>query len=271
VQSACLFVVEHVRPKYACRSCSAHVVIAPRLPEPIERGLPGTGLLAHVITSKFADHLPLYRLEGIFGRQGVGLSRSTMCGWLAECAGLLEPVVKVMTRRVLASRMIRTDDTPVIVQDHGGKGAKTGRLWAYLGDRENPFVVFDYTPDRSRDGPERFLAEYGTGYLQSDLYAGYDRLHARGLVAVGCWVHARRRFYDARTSDPERSHAAMAWIGRLYDVEREGREGGWDDDRLTAARAVAAAAGLFLGVAGRRSGEDPAEEPGGGGDRVHPV
>jgi hypothetical protein len=178
------------------------VVIAPRLPEPIERDLPGTGLLAHVITSKFADHLPSYRLEGVFGQQGVGLSRSTMCGWLAECAGLLEPVVKAMIRRVLASKAIGTDDTPVIVQDHVGKGVKTGRLWADLGDRENPFVVFDYTPDRSRDGPERFLAGYGTGYLQSDAFAGYDRLHSRGLVAVGCWAHARRKFYDAPLERP---------------------------------------------------------------------
>jgi len=233
---ASLVIVEHARPKYACRSCAAHVVIAPRLPEPIERGLPGTGLLAHVITSKFADHLPLYRLEGIFGRQGVDLSRSTMCGWLAECAGLLGPIVKAMTRRVLASKVVGTDDTPVTVQDHGGKGAKTGRLWAYLGDRENPFVVFDYTSDRSRDGPERFLAGYRAGYLQSDAFAGYDRLHARGLIAVGCWAHARRKFHEARTSDPERSHAALAWIGRLYEVEREAREAGWGDDRRMAAR-----------------------------------
>jgi transposase len=233
---ASLVVVEHVRPKLACRSCAAHVVIAPRLPEPIEKGLPGTGLLAHVITSKFADHLPLYRLEGIFGRQGVGLSRSTMCGWLAECAGLLEPVVKAMTRRVLGSKVIGTDDTPVAVQDHGGKGSKAGRLWAYVGDRDNPFVVFDYTADRRRDGPERFLAGYREGYLQSDAFAGYDRVHGRGIIEVGCWAHARRKFFDARTSDPDRSHAAMAWIGRLYDVEREGREGGWDDDRLMAER-----------------------------------
>lgn len=233
---ASLVVLEHVRPKYACRACAAHVVVAPRLPEPIEKGLPGTGLLAHVITSKFADHLPLYRLEGIFARQGVDLSRSTTCGWMAECAGLLGPIVRAMTRRVLASKVIGTDDTPVAVQDHGGKGTRTGRLWAYLGDRDNPFVVYDYTADRSRDGPERFLAAYRIGYLQSDAYAGYDGLHARGLVAVGCWAHARRKFHEARTSDPERSHAALAWIGRLYDVEREARAGGWDDDRLMAAR-----------------------------------
>jgi transposase len=212
------------------------VVIAERLPEPIEKGLPGTGLLAHVITSKLADHLPLYRQEGIFRRHGVELARSTMCDWMAACGGLLEPVVKAMIRRVLDSKVIGTDDTPVAVQDHAGKGSKTGRLWAYLGDRDNPFVVYDYTPDRSGGGPERFLKDYRGVYLQSDAYAGYDGLHRRGLVEVGCWAHARRKFHEARTSDPERSHAAIAWIGRLYGVEREARDEGWDDARLLAAR-----------------------------------
>lgn len=233
---ASLIVLEHVRPKYACSGCAAHVVIAARLPEPIEKGLPGTGLLAHVITSKLADHLPLYRQEAIFRRHGVALARSTMCDWMAACAGLLEPVVKAMMRRVLSSKVIGTDDTPVTVQDHAGKGAKTGRLWAYLGDRDHPFVVYDYTPDHTREGPERFLKSYRSGYLQSDGYTGYDRLHARGLIEVGCWAHARRKFHEARTSDPERSHAAIAWVGRLYGIEREAREGGWDDARLMAAR-----------------------------------
>ena len=233
---ASLIVLEHVRPKYACACCAAHVVIAGRLPEPIEKGLPGTGLLAHVITSKLADHLPLYRQEGIFRRHGVELARSTMCDWMAACAGLLEPIVGAMIRRVLGPKVIRTDDTPVTVQDHAGKGSKTGRLWAYLGDRDNPFVIYDYTPDRSRDGPERFLKAYTSGYLQSDAYAAYDGLHRRGLVSVGCWAHARRKFHEARTSDPERSHAAIAWVGRLYAVEREARDEGWDDARLMAAR-----------------------------------
>ena len=234
---ASLVVLEHVRPKYACKGCQAHVAIAPRLPEPIEKGLPGTGLLAHVAVSKFADHLPLYRLEGTFKRHGVELARSTMCDWMAACAGLLEPIVGAMARRVLASAVIGTDDTPVKVQDHNGKGSRTGRLWAYLGDRDNPFVVYDYTPDRGRAGPERFLQGYRSGYLQSDAYAGYDGLHRRGLVEVGCWAHARRKFHEARTSDPDRSHGAIARIGGLYAVEREARDGGWDDARLLTARA----------------------------------
>jgi transposase len=234
---ASLVVLEHVRPKYACRCCEAHVAIAPRLPEPIEKGLPGTGLLAHVAVSKFADHLPLYRLQGIFQRNGVELARSTMCDWMATVGELLEPIVGAMIRRVLASKVIGTDDTPVKVQDHQGQGVKTGHLWAYIGDRDNRFVVYDYTPTWGGDGPERFLKAYPSGYLQSDGYAGYNGLHRRGLVEVGCWAHARRKYHDCRTSDPARSHAAIAWIGRLYAVEREAREGSWDDARLMTARA----------------------------------
>jgi len=123
---ASLIVLQHVRPKYACARCAAHVVIAARLPEPIEKGLPGPGLLGHVITSKFADHLPLHRQEAIFRRHGVELARSTMCDRMAACAGLLEPIVRSMIRRVLSSKVIGADDTPVTVQDHAGKGSKDG-------------------------------------------------------------------------------------------------------------------------------------------------
>ena len=218
---ASLRVELHVRPKYACKSCQGQVAIAARLPEPIEKGLPGVGLLSHVIVSKYADHLPLYRQERIFIRQGVTLSRSTLCDWMAACAGLLEPIWKAMHRRILLSRVIQTDDTPVPVQDHTTKGNRIGRLWVYLGDRDHPFVIYDYTPDRSRDGPERMLAGYKSAYLQSDAYSVYDRIHARGTIEVGCLAHARRKFHDAKTSDPELAHAALAWIGRLYEVESD--------------------------------------------------
>jgi transposase len=233
---ASLLVLEHIRPKYACQACAAHVVIAGRLPEPIEKGLPGVGLLAQVAVGKYADHLPLYRQEAIFRRQGVELSRSTLCDWMATTAELLEPLVRAMTRRILDSKVIQTDDTPVAVQDPGGRGTKTGRLWVYRGDRANPFLVYDYTPDRSAAGPERFLRDYRSGYLQSDAYAGYDRLHARGLLAVGCWAHARRKFHEARTGDPGRAHAALAWIGRLYDVERRAKEQQLDEEARHALR-----------------------------------
>ena len=231
---ASLIVLPHIRPKDACESCQANVVIAERLPEPIEKGLPGPGLLAHVAVSKYADHLPLYRQEGIFKRFGVDLSRSTMCDWMAAAAGLLAPVVKAMLKRVLRSDVVQTDDTPVKVQDHDGKGIKTGRLWNYHGDHNHRYTVDDYTPDRSRDGPERVLKGF-EGYLQADAYPVYDALFLDGkIVEVGCWMHARRKFYEARTSEPARSHLVLAWIVGLYKVEEDAREARknhpeWDD------------------------------------------
>jgi len=231
---ASLFVIEHVRPKYACKACRAHVVIAERLPEPIEKGLPGPGLMAHVAVSKYADHQPLYRQEGILKRFGVELSRSTMCDWMAAAAGLLAPIVQAMLKRVLMSEVVQTDDTPVKVQDHAGKGIRIARLWNYRGDHNHRFTAYDYTPDRSRDGPERVLKGF-KGYLQADAYSGYDGLYTDGtIVEVGCWMHARRKFYEARTSDPVRSHLVLAWIVGLYQVEEDAKKARkkhpeWDD------------------------------------------
>jgi transposase len=220
---ASLFVVEHVRVKVACRHCQGHVAVADRPPQPIEKGLPGPGLLAQVISSKFADHLPLYRQEGIFARHGAELSRKTMCGWMAQAAWLLEPIWRAMRAEVLKSRVVQTDDTSVPVLDRRLDRARTARLWVYLGDREHPYAVYDYSADRSRDGPERFLGDY-KGYLQADAYSGYDRLYSRGVVEVGCWAHARRKFFDARSGDPERAHEALARIRLLYALEAGGKD-----------------------------------------------
>jgi len=221
---ASLVVLEHIRPKYACQACQAHVVIADTLPQPIDKGLPGPGLLAHIAVSKYADHLPLYRLEGIFKRSGVELSRSTMCDWMATIAELLEPIVKLMLSRILSSQVVQNDDTTVPVQDHDGKGIKTGRLWVSIGDHDHRYVVYRYTPDRSAAGPEEIFKDF-KGYLQADAYSAYDGLYKSGaIVEVGCMMHARRKFYEARTSDPPRSHQALAWISLLYDVERDAKE-----------------------------------------------
>jgi transposase len=231
---ASLFVLQHIRPKYACQACQANVVIAQRLPEPIEKGLPGPGLMAHVAVSKYADHLPLYRQEGIFKRYGVDLSRSTMCDWMAAAAGLLAPVVKAMLARVLMSGVVQTDDTTVKVQDHDGKGIKTGRLWVHVGDHDHRFTVYDYTPDHTAAGPGRIFKGY-EGYLQADACSVYDALFADGtIVEVGCWMHARRKFHEARTSDPARSHVVLAWIVGLYEVEGDAKlarkkHPDWDD------------------------------------------
>jgi transposase len=221
---ASFVVLEHIRPKYACQACQGNVVIADRLPAPIEKGLPGPGLMAHVAVSKYADHQPLYRQEGIYKRFGVEISRSTMCDWMAVSADLLTPIVKLMKSKILCSKVVQNDDTTVPVQDHDGKGIKTGRLWASVGDHYNPYTVYDYTPDHSSAGPEGIFKDF-KGYLQADAYSAYDGLYKSGeIVEVGCMMHARRKFYEARTSDAERSHQALAWISLLYKVEREAKE-----------------------------------------------
>jgi transposase len=220
---ASLFVVEHVRPKYACRSCHAQVVVTAVPPEPLPKSIAAPGLLAQIITAKFADHLPLYRLEGILARQGVELSRSMMCDWLAGCAEVLHPIYDAMCDRVRASKVIHTDDTPVPVLDRTRDRTRTGRIWVYLGDATNPYIVYDATPSRSRDGPQTFLAIY-KGYLQADAFGGYDGLFATGATEVACWAHARRKFVEARDSDSRLSLEAVAYIRRLYDVERKAKE-----------------------------------------------
>ncbi len=154
---AALFVRQFVRRKYACRSCQEHVAIAAKPPQPIDKVLPGPGLLAHVITSKYSEHLPLYRQEDVLARHGVTLSRATLCGWMAQVAELLKPLYEVMVKRVRASRVIWTDDTTVPVWDPTLPATRTGRFWVDIGDARNPFSVYDFTSRRSRDGPERFL------------------------------------------------------------------------------------------------------------------
>ena len=219
---ASLFVVEHHRHKYVCRSCEqpGHET-APMPPQAIEKGIAGPGLLAHVITSKYADHLPLYRLEGILSRHGVELSRSTMGGWMAAGADLLKNLHERMHQRVLMSRVIHTDDTTVPVQDEKLSKTKQGRLWVYVGDPSHPLAYFDYTPTHRREGPNRILRGF-TGFLQADALPGYDQLYKDGkILEVGCWAHARRKFVEAKTSAAKEVHEALGYIAEFYHIETQ--------------------------------------------------
>jgi transposase len=224
-----LFVIEHARFKYACHHCAeqaqaAQLVTAPKPAGLFTKGLPGAGLVAHTIVCKYADHLPLHRQERIYQRAGVELSRKTLCDWMAGSAELLTPLYDMMVSLVLASRVIHTDDTHVPIQDDQRDTTRKGRLWIYLGDRDHAYNVFAYTPSRARDGPQTFLADF-RGHLQADAFSGYDGIYTNGQVQeVACWAHARRKFYEARTSDAARSHQALARIGRLYDLERAAKE-----------------------------------------------
>ena len=222
---ASLVVLEERCAKYACpQGCAVRTATKPM--QPIEKGLPGPGLLAHVVVSKYADHLPLHRQTQMFTRQGVTLSRQTLCDWMGRAATLVAPLVDLMQARALQSRALQTDDTPVAVLDPTLPRTKTGRLWTYVGDRAHPYTVYDYTPTRSRAGPDRFLQPFN-GYLQADAYAGYDALYrdpARAVTEVACWAHVRRKFFEAQDADPMRAMVLLAYIRLLYHVEQEARD-----------------------------------------------
>jgi len=220
---ASLFVTEHVRVKYACQACEGQVVTSAMPAQPIDKGRPGPGLLAQVITAKYADHLPLNRQVDIFARHGVELSRQTLCDWVAAAADLLAPVYRDLTTAVLGGKVVQTDDTTVPVQDHERTHTRDGRLWVYVGDTRPATIVYDYTLTRSRAGPIDFLGEF-RGYLQADAYAGYDAVYATGrVVEVGCWAHARRYFWEAKEADALRALAALGVIQQLYRVEAEAK------------------------------------------------
>jgi transposase len=219
---ASLTVIEEVCLKYAC-SCTIRTAGKPA--QPIEKSNAGASLLAQVIVSKFADHLPLHRQERIFWRHGAEISRKTMCGWMAQCADLLDPLYAAAKQVLFGSKVIGTDDTGVKVLDRKLPFARTGRIWPYYGDKDHPVVLYDYTATRERAGPEKFLKNY-RGYLQADAYGGYDaffRDPARGLTEVGCMAHCRRYFHKALESDQARMGPALLLIAQLYKVEDRAR------------------------------------------------
>ncbi|WP_406698649.1 IS66 family transposase [Singulisphaera sp. Ch08] len=218
---ATLFVVEHVRCTYACPHCEGQVVTAGKPAQPIPKGLPGPGLLAHVITEKYADHIPLHRQERRLARQGVELSRSTLCDWMAGAAQSLEPLYDLMKTLVLLCGTIHTDDTSVKLRDSERKIKALARLWIYFGDYLYPYNVFDFTRSHKRDGPSLFLKGF-RGYLQADAFSGYDGIYAGGnVVEVGCNAHARRKFVEAQKTDLTRASTALAYYRQLYAIEKQ--------------------------------------------------
>ena len=219
--------LEHERKKYACPSCehqgeNPQIEVAAKAETAIEKGFAGPGLLAFIVTSKFADYLPLYRLEDIFERQGFEISRATQSVWCRDVADVVEPLYQRMAERVRQSHVVATDDTILPMLSPGQ--TQPTRMWVYVGDETNPYNVFHFTLNRSREGPKEFLKDY-TQVLLADGYGGYNGVVAgNAITRAGCWSHARRKFVDAEKTAPEIACEAVALIDALFAVERQGKD-----------------------------------------------
>jgi transposase len=222
-------VLKHVRPKYSCGACQK-IVQAAAPSRPIERGYAGPGLLAHVLVSKYCDHIPLYRQSQIYAREGVELDRATLADWVGSISALVDPLIRALTDYVMGAYKLHADDTPIPVLAPGTGKTKSGRLWAYVrddrpaGSTDPPAVLFRYSPDRKGERAREHLQHF-RGILQADAYAGFDGLYNREhepLMEAACWAHARRKFFDihAATASPV-AFEALERIGALYQIEAD--------------------------------------------------
>lgn len=223
-------VIRHIRPALSCRRCES-MVQKPMPSLPVERGRPSAGLLAHILVSKYCDHMPLYRQAGIYARDGVDLDRAVMANWVGKSVWIAAPLVEAISDHVMAATALHGDDTPVPVLAPGAGKTKTGRLWVYLRDERPyaglapPAVIYRYSPDRKGEQPQRHLAGF-RGFLHADGYAGFGALYqADGgkpapVMEVFCWAHVRRKFHDLHLAGSPLAKEALDRIGRLFDIER---------------------------------------------------
>lgn len=220
------FTVErHVRPILACPRCET-IRQAPMPAYAIDKGLATPGLLAHVLVAKYADHLPLYRQEGVFARAGLRIARSTLAQWVGACGFALQPIVNALRDEILAHRVLHADETPVKMLKPGTKATHRAYLWAYApGAFEGlQAVVYDFTEGRAGAHAREFFGDWA-GSLVCDDYAGYKACFTQGIVEVGCMAHARRKFFDlhAAAQSPVAAQA-LKHIGGLYEIERQAKD-----------------------------------------------
>ena len=221
-----VFTVEqHVRGKWACRQCET-LIQAPVPAQVIDKGIPTAGLLAHVMVAKFADHLPLYRQEKIFGRAGLIISRSTLAQWVGQTGVQLQPLVDALREAVLAQDVVHADETPVPMLAPGEKKTHRAYVWAYC---TTPFsalkaVVYDFSLSRAGEHARNFLGTWN-GKLVCDDFAGYKAGFEQGITEIGCMAHARRKFFDLHAANKSQlAEQALHSIGGLYEVERQAKD-----------------------------------------------
>lgn len=246
---AVIRVLRHIRPKYSCKSCEgvedegATVKIAPVPPQIIPKGIASSGLLAHILTAKFEDGLPFYRQEKQFSRLGVDLGRATMCNWAMKAAGQCTPLLEMLQSEILSGPLVNADETTVQVLAEPGRSPTTqSYMWIFRGgDPHTPTTVYQYHPSRSGDVARTFLRDY-QGAVQTDGYSGYNFLdEARGVVHVGCWAHARRKFMEADKARPKKAkpgstRVVLNHIQTLYKIERKGKKLGLSGQDLVELR-----------------------------------
>jgi transposase len=211
--------IQHVMYKYACKKCSAQVVTASKPYQPIDKGVPGPGLLAKIATDKFWMHLPLYRQEQQFDALGIPVNRSSMSRWLKEIAGLLNPIVQRMRHNILDGRIIQSDATKLPVIKKGLGKVHQGFAWVYRGDANHPYVIFNYSDTEHSKYPESVLQGY-TGILQSDGTNKFNNIIKNGATSANCWAHVHCYFEDAWKDDPVAAEFPMGVIKSLFDIER---------------------------------------------------
>lgn len=218
-----VFTVErHVRGKWVCSTCET-LVQAPVPAQIIDKGIPTAGLLAQVLVAKYADHLPLYRQENIFGRAGLALPRSTLGQWVGVCGVRLQPLVDALREELLTQGVLHADETPIQVLDPGKKKTHRAYLWAYCPSTYANMrgVVYDFAPSRAGEHARTFLADW-QGKLVCDDYSGYKASFGAGVTEIGCMAHARRKFHELHVNHQSQlAEQALVLIGALYDVERE--------------------------------------------------
>jgi transposase len=230
-------VIRTVRQKLACASCDT-IVQAPAPARPIERGMAGPGLLAHVLVGKYADHLPLYRQAEIFAREGLDLDRSLLAQWVGNASALLMPLTDALRAHVFAADVVHGDDSPIPVLAPGTGKTKTGRLWTYVrderpaGGQTAPAVWFAFSPDRKGKHPQHHMETF-TGILQADGYAGFSKLYESGRITeAACWAHVRRKFFDLfEANQSSVAVQALERIAALYAIEEQIRGRSPDERR----------------------------------------
>ena len=238
-------VIVHIRPKYVCRNCEGvqddgpTISIAPVHAQIIPKSIASPGLLSHIITAKFTDHLPFYRQEKQFTRIGVEISRTSMCNWAMQAATACQPLLNLLQDEVLEGNFINIDETTLqVLHEPGRSPTSKSYMWLFRrGDPEKPILIYQYHPSRAGSVAKTFLGDF-RGYVQTDGYAGYDFLDKiEGVDHIGCWAHARRKFTDVlkslgKNAKSSSANNALKYIKKMYKLEKEARKGKWSHSEI---------------------------------------